>query len=243
MRPFVRFFHARRDLLCGSEVVADVAILRSFPSQVFANSKHARLTARVEQVMIQKCTPFQIIHDDQLGDLQRYRALVLAGCVALSDSQVERIRQYVRGGGGLFIVGPAGTHDEWLRPRDKGPFDGLSTENVVRLAENDDRLDQLDKACGGTLSLSVQAPSGVCVELTQQPARRLVHLVNYREDKAAADVKVQLGTPAGVKATKVSLASPERGVDQPVAFKQYDDGVRFTVPAVRVYEIAVVDLE
>jgi hypothetical protein len=29
--PFIRFFHTRRDLLRESRVVADVAVLRSFP--------------------------------------------------------------------------------------------------------------------------------------------------------------------------------------------------------------------
>lgn len=38
--PFIRFFHQRRDLLGDADVIADVAVLRSFPSQVFAEARH-----------------------------------------------------------------------------------------------------------------------------------------------------------------------------------------------------------
>jgi len=67
--PFIRFFHRRRDLFREANVVADVAVLRSFPSQVFANPKHAQLTARVEQALIENRVCFQIIYDNHLEDL------------------------------------------------------------------------------------------------------------------------------------------------------------------------------
>ena len=133
LQPFIRFFHARRDLLRGAEVVADVAVLRSFPSQVFADAKHAGLTARVEQTLIENRLPFQIIYQDQLADLKRYRTLVLAGCVALSDAHVRHIERYVESGGRLCIVGPAATHDEWMQPRDEPALGNLPAFKVVRV--------------------------------------------------------------------------------------------------------------
>ena len=89
LERYIRFFHARRDLLRDARVVADVAVLRSFPSLVYGEPKVAGLTARVEDLLIENRRCFQIIHDHQLGDLSRYRALVLAGCAALSDRHVD----------------------------------------------------------------------------------------------------------------------------------------------------------
>jgi hypothetical protein len=75
LAPFIRFFHRRGDLLRRAEVVADVAVLRSFPSQVFADARHAQATYRAEQAMIENGVPFQIIYDRHLADLGRYRTL------------------------------------------------------------------------------------------------------------------------------------------------------------------------
>ena len=85
LERFVRFYHARRDLLREARVVADVAVLRSFPSLVYGAPKEAGWTARVEDLLIEHRRCFQILHEHQLGDLRRYRTLVLAGCTALSD--------------------------------------------------------------------------------------------------------------------------------------------------------------
>jgi len=155
--PFIRFFHRRRELLRDAEVVADVAVLRSFPSQVFGDPKLARLTHELEQVLIESRCPFQIIYEHQLAGLKPYRALALAGCPALSDRHVEEIRRYVAAGGRLCVVGPAATHNEWLVPRTRPALDDLPPDRVVRVAEDGDWLGAVRQACGGELSLSAAA--------------------------------------------------------------------------------------
>jgi hypothetical protein len=243
LAPFIRFFHRRRDLLRGAEAVADVAVLRSFPSQVFADSKYAGLTYRVEQTLIENRACFQIIYDHHLSDLSRYRALVLAGCVALSDGQVEQIRRYVKSGGRLCVIGPVATHDQWLLPREKPALDDLPAAGVVRIGENDDILGAVRQACANELSLLVQAESGLCSELTQQPGKRLVHLVNYRDDKPVKDFSINLCVPADRRVKAVNLAGPEREDDLELTFQEQGGAVTFRVPEVRTYEIAVVTME
>ena len=240
--PFIRFFHKRRDLLREANVVADVAVLRSFPSQVFADSEFARLTYRTEQALIENRVCFQIIYDHHLDDLARYRALVLAGCVALSDQQVKLIRQYVESGGRLCIIGPVATHDEWMLPRDEPALDNLPAGNVVRIKEDDDILGAVRQTCGQRLSISVRAEHGLCSELTEQPGRRLVHLVNYRAEPVE-DVSVTLRLPAQRRIKDVTLVSPERENDLELAFQEQAGVVTFRVPQVRTYEIAVVSIK
>jgi len=270
--PFVRFFHRRRDLLRGASVVADVAVLRSFPSQVFGGPKCSALTARVEDLLIDGRACFQILYDHQLDGLRRGggtaglssrdgealagkqpvppRALVLAGCVAMGDGEVEAVRRFVASGGRVCAIGPVATHDRWMRPRPRPALDDLPDAAVARVKESADWLSAIRTACGGAFSLSIAgrtpdakgaAPAGLCAELTEQPGRRLVHLVNYRGDGPMGGLDVAVQLPPAARARGVRLASPDRALDLSVPFEQSTGAVRFTVPEVKVYEIAVVE--
>ncbi|NUQ62213.1 MAG: family 10 glycosylhydrolase [Pirellulales bacterium] len=240
--PYVRFFHSRRDLLRDAEVVADAAVLRSFPSQVFGGSKYAAMASAMEDALILGRVPFQILYDHQLAEADRYRTLVLAGCAAMSDEQAGQVRRYVEKGGRLCVAGPLATHDPWMAPRNVPALDDLPQDRVVRIESGEDSVAAISRACE-TLSVTVQAPPGLCAEYTAQPDRRLVHLVNYRADGPVKDVAVELQIPSGRKVRSISLASPERGEDLAVKARIDAGKVSFTVPAVSMYEIAVVELE
>ena len=242
LAPFIRFFKTRRDLFRDADVVADVAVLRSFPSQVFASPKYAQRTTEAEQTLIESRVPFQIIYDHQLNDLKRYRVLVLAGCIALSDKQLRQIREFVAHGGRLCVVGPVATHDGWMLPRAQPGLGDVDAAKIIHVSRADDLLDAIGHLCNGKLSMSVTAAPGLCAELTKQADRQLVHLVNYRSEDPAHDIEVRVLLPAGRHVSEVTLVSPEREevMVLPVAEEQ---GVAiFTVPAVNVYEIAVVAL-
>ena len=239
---FVRFFHARRDLFRQASVVADVAVLRSYPSHAFAPSQFAERTAHVERTLIEHPTAFQILHEHQLGDLGRYRGLVLAGCVALADRHIAQIRDYVTNGGRLVLVGEAATQTDWMEPRPQPAFEDLPSERVLRIAPEGDLLKGLYEILGGRLVLQVTTkPSpGVCAELTEQPGRRSVHLVNYRSEAPVEKVLVEVRVPEGRHAATVRLASPEHADDRDTLFQESEGLVTFTVPRIGVYEIAVV---
>ena len=93
------------------------------------------------------------------------------------------------------------------------------------------------------MSLAVSGPLGLCTELTEQTARRLVHLVNYPPNVPVEDLKVRLQLPEGRRATSLSLANPERDRDLDATLQENTKLIEFTVPSVGVYEMAVVELE
>jgi hypothetical protein len=237
--PFIRFFHTRRDLFRDARVVADVAVLRSFGSQVFADPKYGKLTYAVEQALIDNQVCFQIIYNQHLNDLHHYRALVLAGCVALSDQHIKQIEQYVKSGGRLCVIGPLSTHDEWMFPRTKPAFADLSDSQVVCIDENDDIMAAIRRACDNKFTLSIRTGPGLCSELTEHVGRRLVHLVNYHVDPIK-NIRVTVCLPVGRNAKTVTLVSPQRQNDLTLPFEAQDGCVNFTVPEVSVYEIASV---
>jgi hypothetical protein len=236
--PFVSFYHKRRDLLRDANVVADVGVFRSYPSMQFGSRQTAKLTGEVEDLLITNRCAFQLVFDTQLDELSRWPVLVMPGCVALSDAQVKAIRRYVAKGGRLCVIGPLATHNEWMLPREKPALDDLP---MVRVDEKGDWLDAIRRACGGQLSLSIACDSkALCAELTDQPTRRLLHLVNYRTENPMKDIAVRVALPKGRAAKLVALASPERAADMMLPFKQESGAVTFTVPTIGVYEIAVV---
>jgi len=241
LRPFIRFFRQRRELLREARVVADVAVLRSFSSQVFGGPRFARITSRVEEALIRNRVCFQIIHDHQLADLRPPTVLVLAGCVAMSDRQAEQIKRFVRQGGRLCVFGPLATHNQWMQPRQQPALDDLPKERVVHVEADGDPIAALERARDGGLSLRVDGPDGLCAELTEQPGRRLVHLVNYRTDRPAENVEVCVRTARGRAVRSIVLASPEHSADIRISFDQDGDRVCFVVPQVKTYEIAVVN--
>ncbi|HSW44564.1 MAG TPA: hypothetical protein VLM89_03230 [Phycisphaerae bacterium] len=243
LEPYIRFYHSRRDLLRGAQVIADVAVLRSFPSQVFADDrKFGGVAATVEDELIARRIPFQIVHDPHLAELKRWPMLVLAGCVAMSDRQIEQIADYVRHGGKLCIVGPVATHDEWMRRREKPIFKGLPATAAARVDRPDDAVAAIRKLTGDAFSLTADAEGPLCAELTAQPDRRLVHLVNYDPASPIENVGVHVRVPAGRKAKVVLLADPEQDEDAVIPVNQNDDIVRFVVPRVSTYAVASVIL-
>jgi hypothetical protein len=241
LAPYIRFFTSRRDLFRNAQAVADVAILRSFASQVYAGPKWAQLAGDAEQALIENRVPFQIIYDQQMTELHRYRVLVLAGCIALSDPEIKRLRNYVASGGRLCIIGPLATHDEWLRPRSKPVLPDLPSARVARFRESGDCVAAVRQACGGRLSLCVEAPPGLCAELTEQAGRRLVHLVNYRSDAPVTNAGINLLLPPGKTAQAVRLTDPEHAQSIELAFEQRSDCISFSVPRINVYEVAVIE--
>ena len=102
--------------------------------------------------------------------------------------------------------------------------------------------DPTDGRSAATRRCGARAPPGLCAELTEQAARRLVHLVNYRADGPIREVAVTVRVPGGRQVRAVTLASPEHDADIAVPFREENGTVRFTVPQVGIYEIAVIDL-
>lgn len=118
-QQYVDFFRLHQKDLADTTPVTDIAILRSFASIEFNPAKSNVSTTLFEQMLIQCKFPFGIIFDTHLKDLSKYKVLVLANQDALSDEQLERIRRFVDGGGGLVATEETSLRTEWRRKRNK----------------------------------------------------------------------------------------------------------------------------
>ncbi len=111
--PFMEFFREYNDRYCtGTENIADVAMLRTWSSMAYSISANWIPATLVEQVLIQYKVPFDLLHEEQIGRIGRYQAVILAGQDSLSDAQVQQLLAYVRNGGTLVLAGAAGDFNE-----------------------------------------------------------------------------------------------------------------------------------
>src|SRR3989441_3765774 len=145
-RRYIRFFHRNFEHYRDIENVADVASLHSFASLGFNNDRAAVSTMLFEQAMIQARVSFDIIFDDNLKDLRKYRVLVLADQECLNDEKLDLIRKFVKSGGGLVVTEHSTLYTEWRQRRrnfgladlfkvDAPPWSGAhAPEEILKLA-------------------------------------------------------------------------------------------------------------
>ena len=125
MRQYIAFYRKYRDLYVGAKDAGNIAVLRSYPSITYNNAAAQLSAILVEQALLQSRVPFDLIFDEHLKDLSRYRVVILPNSECLSDQQVAAIRAFVEKGGGLVATEQSGIYDEWRRFRGKPGLEGL----------------------------------------------------------------------------------------------------------------------
>jgi len=294
-RRYIRFYRENNRHFASTRVVADVALLRSFPSMA-NNSLGPHLeTTLMEQLLIQHKIPFDIIFDQQLADLSKYRALILADQESLSDRAVEQIREYVRNGGGLLATGSTSLYYDWRRRRtDFGLSDVLGvhwsteaplpparrsgfsrgrasylpavvpsgempapgedltvggggfTNKYWKLPANTEAIvAEIRHVAGTPLSAELKgAPLTTVIELTDKKdgSERVLHWINYKPGSRTRPSRASVAVPKGRKVSTIELLSPDRGAPAQLSYTVEGDRVRFELPSLEVYHVAVLHL-
>lgn len=112
-RRYIRFFLENFSYYSDRETIADVAVLHNGESLAFNNDEPYEGTWLFEQSLIQAKVPFDIIFDENLEDLSKYRVLVLGDQECLNDRELSLVREFVRKGGGLVATGRTSLFTPW----------------------------------------------------------------------------------------------------------------------------------
>jgi hypothetical protein len=148
-RRYIRFYEKHFDQYHDVQNLADVAVLQSYPTMTFNNDRPYQNSFLVLQTLIQARIPFDIIFDQQLNDLSKYRVLILPDQESLADASLEKIRKFVSAGGGLIATERTSLYTEWRQRRsDFGlkdllqvaapayvPEEEVTSEGVLNVAE------------------------------------------------------------------------------------------------------------
>ncbi|MFZ5881743.1 MAG: alpha-amylase family protein [Chloroflexota bacterium] len=116
-RAFTQWYARHQSRFVPVQSAADVAVWRSQRTLACNSTSAHRSVILAEQILIQGKVSFDIMYDDNLKDLSRYRVLVLPNVEMLDPEQVELISQFVRNGGGLVATELTSLYDEWRRIR------------------------------------------------------------------------------------------------------------------------------
>ena len=273
-----------------------MAVLHSFASMAYNNEQPWLDSMLFQQALIQAKVPFDIVFDDNLKDLSKYRVLALPDQECLSVEQISLIRDFVKRGGGLVATGQSSLYTPWrLRRREFGLQDLLQVEaprwapvraaveqpplparrNQVgqgraayiaavepavpkppaapatsqywKLPRNwEDIVAAVRWAAGGTFSAEVKGPLTVTAEVLERKGggELQVHLINFDAARTpeVKGIPVSLALPPG-KQAEVSLLSPDQDKPQPLACAVKAGRAEFTVPSLKTYGVAVVQLK
>jgi hypothetical protein len=116
-RDYIKFYHQNFEHYRDIENVADVGVLYSYATMGFNNDRPAASFMLATQALIQATVPFNIIFDENLKNLSKYRVLVLADQECLDDEHMGLIRKYVEQGGGLVATGQTSLYTTSRRRR------------------------------------------------------------------------------------------------------------------------------
>jgi len=145
MLKYITFYRQNREIFHKTEDVATVAVLRSYPSLAYHNAKAQLSAILIEQTLIQSRIPFDLVFDEHLADLSKYKVLILPDSECLSEQQITAVRQFVDRGGGLLASGGAGLYDEWRRVRVRPGLSGLA-DSQPRAEAYQERVEGSDAA-------------------------------------------------------------------------------------------------
>ncbi|MFH1068276.1 MAG: alpha-amylase family protein [Candidatus Glassbacteria bacterium] len=293
---YIRYFRKNFDYYREIDNIADAAVLHSYSTLAFNNDRPYQSIYLFEQTLIQAKVPFDIIFDDNLKDLSKYKVLVLADVECLNDEQMNSIREFVKKGGGLVATEHTSLYTDWRRrKKDFGLKDLFQIDAPRWLGRNkpeiileipvvknlvgdgrvvyipevvpaiekppvkemrspywklplnwEELIESVNWTAGGELSVNIDAPLAVTIEITEKKDRSclMLHLLNYaaEHNSPLKNIGVNLRIPAGRKVKKVMLLSPDSTAGGNIDFAIIDKRVTFNVPELEVYELAVIEL-
>jgi len=147
-QKYLDFYRQNRDIYEESEDLANVGVLRSYASLTYNNAGVQLSTELVEQALIEGGVPFDLVFDDKLHDLAKYKVLILPNCECLSDNQLSLLRNYVERGGALVVIGQTGLFDEWRRVRVVPGLQGMVDGQETAIGYQEAVLARSERAAG-----------------------------------------------------------------------------------------------
>jgi hypothetical protein len=135
-KKYLDFWLNHKELYTQMKGAEKVAVLRSYPSMAYNTVETQIAVNMAEQALQQRQIPFDIIFDQQLDHLEKYYVVVLANQESLSEKAIERIKEFVKHGGGLVATGNTGMFDGWRRLRKQSMI-----EEMFLMSNSEDSFD------------------------------------------------------------------------------------------------------
>lgn len=118
------FWRSNRKLFEGLRPWSQVGVCFLYDELYWGNLDHLRAVYHIRRHLSDEHVLFDFIVEQNftLASLRRYRAVILPAVSHLSDERIKALRDYVRSGGILIVIGKCGDFDELGRPRPQDTF-------------------------------------------------------------------------------------------------------------------------
>lgn len=128
------FWRENRELFDGLRPWSQVGVCYLFDELYWNNFEHLRAVFRIRQHLSNEHVLFDFIVEQNFtpATLRRYRAIILPVVRHLSEDRLRALRDYVRAGGALLLVGKCGDFDELGNRRAQDAFAFPSVRKEVR---------------------------------------------------------------------------------------------------------------
>lgn len=118
-----RFLADHRGLYENCEPLARVGLVFDYHQVHMSDPEHLHGIYRARDYLSEQQVPWDFVTGVSDPDaLRRFDAVILTGGRFLGDDQVAALRRFVEGGGALFLIGEAGTHEWFGKPREASAF-------------------------------------------------------------------------------------------------------------------------
>ena len=127
-KDYLDFWLANKEFYINAKGAEKVAVLRGYPSMAYNTRETHQAVNMAEQVLQQRQIPFDIIFDQQIGQLDKYYVVVLANQESLTDETIGALKTFTANGGGLVVSGNTGVFDGWRRARKQNMLQEMLSE-------------------------------------------------------------------------------------------------------------------
>jgi hypothetical protein len=109
-----------------------------------------------------------------------------------------------------------------------------------------DLVESIQWASGNNLSVKIEAPLTVTMELYQKEDKSafILHLINFDSSfSLIKDIKVDLQLPEGKKVSHIIAKTPDFRDDVNLKYFEINERIKFIVPELSIYNLVVINLE
>ncbi|MDD4869690.1 MAG: hypothetical protein PHR77_03955 [Kiritimatiellae bacterium] len=268
LNEYRRFFETHPTLYTGLDSYGQVGVLAFAEQDWLDNRRHMSDAESLAGILADSHVLFDLVPELQLNRdvLSRYSFVVAPKLVAVSESQLAVLADYVKKGGHLILVDEFATKNETLSARElengnwkflKGLTAGQSQkwedgrvsrcsnlEAVPGLMSNASVLTCSDKTVGPHVKVNAFSV------MTGMSGRLILHVVNYNTqlgvvapDPAVIDgIQIDIPLPAKTKVASARCFAPDEAESQSVSVRCDDGHARFKLPPLRIYRVVELQL-
>lgn len=121
-RRFTHWAQANWSLIGNTRPDAEIALLRHQPSLAWNGLAPWHAVWSLTQLLCRLPVPWRMIDRLDMELLRQIKTLIVADAESISDAELALLKQWVEGGGRLFVTRRTATHDEHRRRRPRLPI-------------------------------------------------------------------------------------------------------------------------